>query len=70
MSGRRRIALSLLMLILGGCAHTTSVTRLSALPEVLCKHCNCLMPAGLDPQTTCPVCECGRRTHRCVRGGG
>ena len=35
--------------------------------EALCTHCNCLMPAGIDPNAMCPVCNCGKKAHECVR---
>lgn len=59
--------LLLLLLVIGGCASPQPV-HLAGLPESMCKHCNCLMPAGLDPQGVCPVCNCGKRSHQCVRG--
>ena len=56
------------LLLASGCVATSATRRVASLPEAGCKHCNCLMPAGVDPQATCPVCHCGRRTHQCVRG--
>ena len=56
-----------LALMLSGCA-TASLSRLASTDEGLCKHCNCLMPAGTDPEGTCPVCTCGRKAHQCLRG--
>ena len=51
-----------------GCAGTLHESRLASAGEAMCKHCNCLMPAGVDPETTCPVCTCGKRAAHCVRG--
>jgi len=57
------------LLTLIGCANPASSMRLvQQRGEVLCKHCNCLMPASVDPETMCPVCNCKRRAHDCVRG--
>ena len=63
------------LLLLAGCATpggpaagAPGLCALVSLPEGMCKHCNCLMPAGLDPSAKCPVCTCGRRAHECVRG--
>lgn len=57
----------LLLLAIGGCG-TTRPTHLVSLPEEMCKHCNCLMPAGVDPEALCPVCNCKKQAHQCVRG--
>ena len=46
----------------------TELCALVSMPEGMCKHCNCLMPAGLAPGAKCPVCKCGRQAHECVRG--
>ena len=64
--GRCR-AIVLAMGLLCGCAATSQGSHLAAMPESMCKHCNCLMPAGVDPQATCPACNCGKRAHQCVR---
>ncbi len=56
------------ILFLVGCAGSTAQTRLASTAEVMCRHCNCLMPAGVDPEAICPVCKCGRKAHQCVRG--
>ena len=63
------------MVYLSGCAGSTTQTRLASaktcpmgpMGESMCKHCNCLMPAGLDSGTLCPVCHCKRRAFECVR---
>ncbi len=65
---RRAVLLWVCLAALSGCATPSSSSRLAGLPEAMCKHCNCLMPAGLDPNGMCPVCDCGRRNHHCVRG--
>lgn len=67
----RRLAwrLTLLALLLAGCAsHPPAAMRLARRPEVMCKHCNCLMPSDVPAETMCPVCDCQRQAHQCVRG--
>ncbi len=64
----RRVTVALAALWLSGCATAQPSRTLASLPEAMCKHCNCLMPAGIDPEATCPVCNCGKRAHECVRG--
>lgn len=54
---------------LQGCASVAQPAHLASSAESLCKHCNCLMPAGIDPDAACPVCECGKRAHQCRLGG-
>ena len=66
-AGRWQI-LAVVCLALSGCATAVPPARLASAHETMCKHCNCLMPAGVDPEATCPVCTCGRKAHRCVRG--
>ena len=51
-----------------GCAGTLHESRLASAGETMCKHCNCLMPSGIDPESTCLVCKCGKRAAHCVRG--
>lgn len=65
-----RVLAALMALLLGGCAGTHPAARLArgGMPEAMCVHCNCLMPAGIDPDALCPVCDCGKRAHQCVRG--
>ena len=63
----RRILVAVL-LVGAGCAGNLHESRLASAGETMCKHCNCLMPTGLDPERTCPVCNCGKRAHQCVRG--
>jgi len=59
----------LVLFLVAGCAGTAHThARLTRVPEVLCKHCNCLMPANLDPESLCPVCNCGMKVHQCIRG--
>ena len=66
----RRAAVLSTALLLGGCAGASPTVRLAGggMPEAMCVHCNCLMPAGVDPEVACPVCDCERRAHQCVRG--
>ena len=59
------------VLLLTGCAHGTLVRTARAGVEqmaVLCKHCNCYMPADVDPGSNCRVCNCGYRAGKCYRG--
>ena len=62
----------LIVLALSGCAHRAA--RFAALTNVVvCKHCNCLMPADADPDSECAVCNCHRRAQDCalgIRAGG
>ena len=51
-----------------GCAGSLSESRVASAREVMCKHCNCLMPAGLDPELMCPVCNCRKTVRECIRG--
>ena len=55
-------------MVMSGCAGASQSVRMARASEVVCKHCNCLMPAGTDPESTCTVCQCGFKAHRCVRG--
>jgi len=59
----------LIAVLLAGCA-SAQPARLAhgGMPEAMCIHCNCLMPAGTDPNGMCPVCDCGKLAHECVRG--
>jgi len=57
-----------LVLTLSGCSGSFLQARLARGGEVLCKHCNCLMPADLEPGTMCPVCNCQHTARQCVRG--
>ena len=68
MRARELLCALSLLLFTGGCADLSQTTRLASANETMCKHCNCLMPAGVDPDATCPVCSCGRSAHQCVRG--
>ncbi len=54
-------------LLAAGCATAAPEARFAAL-EHLCVHCNCLMPAGTEPDALCAACNCGKRAHQCVRG--
>lgn len=56
------------LLFTSGCAGPAQDTKLASTRETMCRHCNCLMPSGVDPDAACPVCNCGRKAHRCVRG--
>lgn len=66
---RTRTLLLLGILILGGCAYKK--TTLCAMPtgpnDQICKHCNCLMPAGIPPDQICPVCDCKKVAAQCYR---
>ena len=64
---RQVVALSVLW-ALTGCTSLAAHRRMASSAETMCKHCNCLMPAGVDPEAICPVCECGYKAHQCVRG--
>ena len=55
-------------LLLGGCTSVPTRQRVASTGETMCKHCNCLMPAGVDPEALCPVCTCGHKARECVRG--
>jgi hypothetical protein len=59
--------IGLVVLSLTGCAGAWKQARM-ARGESMCVHCNCLMPAGIDPEAMCPVCKCGKRARECVRG--
>ena len=64
-------ALALILLSAAGCASPTPIRIARAGVEqmaVLCKHCNCYMPADVDPESKCTVCNCGYSAARCVRG--
>ena len=68
---RAALALSLCLLSAAGCARAPQVRTARAGVEqmaVLCKHCNCYMPADVDPESKCAVCECGYTAAKCVRG--
>ena len=63
-----RLAWLIALGLLSGCANGGSPrTYLAQNVETMCKHCNCLMPAHIDPEAKCPVCDCGRKAHACVR---
>lgn len=56
----------------GGGSQTTRLASATTCPrapmgETMCKHCNCLMPAGVDPDAMCPVCHCKRHAIECRR---
>ncbi len=50
-----------------GCAGPSDAARLSSGAEYMCRHCNCVMPAGVDPEAACPVCNCGMKARECRR---
>jgi len=64
------------VLLIGGChattperqgqSHISMLKRYSSAKEGLCVHCNCVMPAGIDPESICPVCKCGKKALECV----
>ena len=63
--------LLLALMTLAGCAHNAPIRTARAGVErmaVLCKHCNCTMPADVDPDSDCGVCNCGYKAAKCVRG--
>ena len=68
----RAVAFTLTVLLLAGCASGKAELRTArARPDemaLLCKHCNCYMPADVDPESNCTVCNCGYTAGRCVRG--
>ena len=74
---RVRLAAVALLCIATGCAGSFSARReraaqgglctLAGLPEGLCKHCHCLMPAQRGRETMCTVCRCGRQAFECVQ---
>ena len=68
----KRAAWLLALLALAGCASGKAQMRTAlAHPDemaLLCKHCNCYMPADVDPGSKCTVCNCGYTAGRCVRG--
>ena len=56
-----------------GCSHGAYTGVSLSKPGVglvMCKHCNCTMPADLDPESACPVCHCRYKVKACHRGGG
>lgn len=65
MEGRFAILLCTALLS-GGCAASTGLLAKQA--GFMCQHCNCVMPAGIDEQVICPVCDCGYQAHQCRRG--
>lgn len=57
------------LLLAMGCAHAGPL-RLAQAPVVVCKHCNCYMPAP-TPATAdapCTVCNCRYPASHCERG--
>ena len=62
---RRRVAgmAAVMAWLMAGCAHVQLAPG-----EYMCKHCNCVMPANVDPDKICPVCKCKRLAHECRRG--
>ena len=51
-----------------GCAGPSNAIRLSSGAEYMCRHCNCVMPAGVNPEAACPACNCGKKARECRRG--
>ncbi len=49
-------------------AKQPGMCHLASSAQVVCKHCNCLMPADLNPAADCPACNCHRQVHQCHRG--
>ncbi len=68
MSVRRWRWRVLLGLVLAGCAGPAGGLRTTWDIGGMCKHCNCVMPAGIDPGAMCPVCDCGFISLHCLRG--
>ncbi len=68
----KRAAWLLILMALAGCASNEALVRTArAHPDemaLLCKHCNCYMPADVDPDRKCTVCNCGYRAGKCYRG--
>ena len=65
-----KISALLLTLLLAGCVHRPAPLRLAQADVVICKHCNCYMPAP-TPATAdapCSVCDCKYPMSRCERG--
>ena len=62
----RHPLLAALLLLGTGCAAHTQGMHQFAMLEHLCVHCNCLMPAGIEPDAICPVCNCGKKAKECV----
>ena len=65
---RSLMALGLLLLLTGCARVLSSSTRVATAAAYLCKHCNCFMPADVDQDKVCPVCDCGYLSHACRRG--
>lgn len=64
----KSIALVGLALLVAGCAGGAKNRILFAeIPQLLCKHCNCYMPADVDMAAMCAVCDCGYRYRDCIR---
>ena len=58
-----------LCLTVTGCAHAGDAHRsLAKASLVMCKHCNCTMPAELPDEAPCPVCKCKLRVQQCRTG--
>ena len=72
MRGRPRWLMVLLLAACSGCASTPGFLQLARSQnrgqEIMCKHCNCLMPANLEAEVICPVCDCGYHANACERG--
>ena len=55
--------------LIAGCAHSHGQAMRFAQGDVaVCKHCNCYMPAHLEPDAPCTVCECHYPAAACYRG--
>ncbi len=67
MTGAAR-AVGMALLVLSGGGATAAAPQQFAAADHLCKHCNCFMPVGTDPESTCAVCKCGKQAHQCIRG--
>lgn len=69
MSPRHLFLFTTLCLSVVGCAHApTSRLHLAQMPAIVCKHCNCYMPAGAAADAACTVCDCHQITQACERG--
>ena len=53
------------LMLVGGCAGITEHIRQARAEEFTCKHCNCLMPSTVDPESSCTVCQCGFNAKAC-----
>ena len=55
-----------LALSLMGCSGLSQGPRVAWAGMTTCRHCNCLMPADVDPASRCAACHCGRPAYQCM----